>query len=103
MNWTSSDVCAASRIRRCDSISRLGRQARTSAQITLVAEVANAYLTWEANQELVTLAQATLKSPKEMEWTPPPARASERIGLERLKQEGGFSNPTASDVPKWKF
>jgi multidrug efflux system outer membrane protein len=36
--------------------------ARTSAQISLVAEVANAYLTWEANQELVALAQETLKT-----------------------------------------
>jgi outer membrane protein, multidrug efflux system len=36
--------------------------ARTSAQIALVAEVANAYLTWEANQELLVLAQETLKT-----------------------------------------
>jgi len=90
MNWTSSDVCAASRIRRCDSISRLGRQARTSAQITLVAEVANAYLTWEANQELVTLAQATLKSQKEgydMMTRRVEGRSASQLDLERAQTQ----------------
>lgn len=36
--------------------------AQRSAQIALVSEVANAYLTWEANQELLALAQQTLAS-----------------------------------------
>jgi multidrug efflux system outer membrane protein len=39
--------------------------ASTSAQITLVAEVANAYLTWEANQELLHLAEDTMRTQKE--------------------------------------
>ncbi len=35
-------------------------QARRSAQLSLVANVANAYLTWRADQELLALAQQTL-------------------------------------------
>ena len=35
-------------------------EARRSAQLSLVANVANAYLTWRADQELLTLAQQTL-------------------------------------------
>ncbi|MGA9702397.1 TolC family protein, partial [Pseudomonas sp.] len=35
-------------------------EARRSAQLSLVANVANAYLTWRADQELLALAQQTL-------------------------------------------
>ncbi|MCF4975682.1 efflux transporter outer membrane subunit, partial [Pseudomonas lactis] len=35
-------------------------QARRSAQLSLVANVANAYLTWRADQELLALAEQTL-------------------------------------------
>ena len=65
-------------------------QARTSAQITLVAEVANAYLTWEANQELVALAQATLKSQKEgydMMTRRVEGRAASQLDLERAQTQ----------------
>ena len=37
-------------------------EARNSAQISLIAEVANAYLTLAADQELLRLSQETLKS-----------------------------------------
>ncbi|WP_081253114.1 efflux transporter outer membrane subunit [Pseudomonas yamanorum] len=37
-------------------------EARRSAQLSLVANVANAYLTWRADQELLALAQQTLAS-----------------------------------------
>jgi len=65
-------------------------EARTSAQITLVAEVANAYLTWEANQELVTLAQATLKSQKEgydMMTRRVEGRSASQLDLERAQTQ----------------
>lgn len=35
-------------------------EARRSTQLSLVANVANAYLTWRADQELLALAQQTL-------------------------------------------
>ncbi|MET0949527.1 MAG: efflux transporter outer membrane subunit, partial [Pseudomonas sp.] len=37
-------------------------EARRSTQISLVANVANAYLTWQADQELLKLTQNTLKA-----------------------------------------
>ena len=37
-------------------------EARRSAQLSLVANVANAYLTWRADQELLALAQQTLEA-----------------------------------------
>jgi outer membrane protein, multidrug efflux system len=40
-------------------------EARRAAQISLIAEVANAYLTWSADQEQLGLAQQTLQSQSE--------------------------------------
>ncbi|WP_159420925.1 TolC family protein, partial [Pseudomonas syringae group genomosp. 3] len=40
-------------------------QARRSTQISLVASVANAYLTWQADQELLKLTQNTLRAYEE--------------------------------------
>ena len=40
-------------------------EARRAAQISLIAEVANAYLTWSADQEQLGLAQQTLRSQSE--------------------------------------
>jgi outer membrane protein, multidrug efflux system len=64
--------------------------ARTSAQITLVAEVANAYLTWEANQELVKLAQQTLKTQQDgydMMTRRVAGRASSQLDLQRAQTQ----------------
>jgi multidrug efflux system outer membrane protein len=62
--------------------------ARTSAQISLVAEVANAYLTWEANQELMTIAQETLKTQQagfDMMTRRVEGRSASQLDLERAK------------------
>ncbi|MFP3409208.1 TolC family protein, partial [Pseudomonas sp. SIMBA_065] len=40
-------------------------QARRSAELSLVASVANAYLTWRADQELLVLTRQTLASYEE--------------------------------------
>jgi multidrug efflux system outer membrane protein len=64
--------------------------ARTSAQISLVAEVANAYLTWEANQELVTIAQETLKTQQagyDMMTRRVEGRAASQLDLERAQTQ----------------
>jgi multidrug efflux system outer membrane protein len=64
--------------------------ARTSAQIALVAEVANAYLTWEANQELVVLAQETLKTQQagyDLMTRRVMGRASSQLDLQRAQTQ----------------
>jgi multidrug efflux system outer membrane protein len=64
--------------------------ARTSAQISLVAEVADAYLTWEANQELVTLAQETLRTQQagyDMMTRRVEGRAASQLDLDRAKTQ----------------
>ncbi|EPN61236.1 outer membrane efflux protein, partial [Pseudomonas syringae pv. actinidiae ICMP 19096] len=40
-------------------------EARRSTQISLVANVANAYMTWQADKELLKLTQDTLKTYEE--------------------------------------
>ena len=91
MSWTCSAACAASVKKRCKKYFAT-EEARRSTQISLVASVANAYLTWQADKELLKLTQDTLAA---FEQSYKLTSRSNEVGV-------ASASTSARHAPRWK-
>ncbi|WP_426201477.1 efflux transporter outer membrane subunit [Pseudomonas sp. TWP3-1] len=72
-------------------------EARRSAQLSLVANVANAYLTWRADQELLALAHETLTADEQsLRLTTRNREAGKSSALEQIQAQTSVDSTRAS-------
>jgi len=72
-------------------------EARRSAQLSLVANVANAYLTWRADQELLALAQETLAADEQsLRLTTRKREAGKSSALDQIQAQTSVDSTRAS-------
>ncbi|WP_323152044.1 TolC family protein, partial [Pseudomonas glycinae] len=72
-------------------------EARRSAQLSLVANVANAYLTWRADQELLALARETLAADeRSLHLTTRNREAGKSSALDQIQAQTSVDSTRAS-------